>query len=132
MGLSNQFSSSPSPLLRFFWVLLDIIGDKDLTLARCEESSAWLVQTIWETGRAAGHAKQFLERKQSMVDDHIPFLEAGVPAVDIIDFEYGDGEEDNRYWHTKDDTLDKLSADSLKIVGDTVLLSLPKIESQIR
>ena len=109
-----------------------MIGDKDLTLARCEESSAWLVQTIWETGRALGYTKQFLQRTQSMVDDHQPFLEAGIPAVDIIDFEYGEGEEDNSYWHTKDDTLDKLSAESLKIVGDVVLLSLPKIESRIR
>ena len=113
-------------------ILLDMIGDKDLTLARCEESSAWLVQTIWETGQELGFTNQFLNRTQSMVDDHQPFLEAGIPAVDIIDFEYGDGEEDNRYWHSKDDTLDKLSAGSLKIVGDVVLLSLPRIEPKIK
>jgi len=65
-------------------------------------------------------------------DDHMPFLRAGIPAVDVIDFEYGDGREDNRYWHTADDTLDKISPQSLKIVGDVILLSLPKIEAQIR
>ncbi|MGH9844262.1 MAG: M28 family peptidase [Blastocatellia bacterium] len=111
-------------------ILLDMIGDRDLTLARCEESSAWLVQTIWETGRELGHTRQFLNRTQSMVDDHQPFLEAGIPAVDIIDFEYPD--DDNSYWHTKDDTLDKVSAESLKIVGDVILLSLPRIELKIR
>lgn len=113
-------------------ILLDMIGDQDLTLAQCEESSQWLVKTIWETAREAGHAKQFLSRTQSMTDDHEPFLQAGVSAIDIIDFEYGKGDRDNRYWHTKDDTIDKLSPDSLKVVGDVVLLSLPKIEMLIR
>lgn len=113
-------------------ILLDMIGDKDLTLAKCEESSQRLVNAIWETAREAGHAKQFLSRTQAMTDDHEPFLEAGVLAVDIIDFEYGEGDRDNRYWHSKDDTIEKLSPDSLKIVGDVVLLSLPKIELLIR
>src|SRR5262249_2547631 len=113
-------------------ILLDMIGDKDLTLARCSESSAWLVQTIWETARQAGYSSHFLDREQTMSDDHQPFLEAGIPAVDIIDFEYGTGDEDNSYWHTKEDTIDKLSTESMKIVGDVVLLSLPKIEMQIR
>ncbi len=113
-------------------ILLDMIGDRDLTLARCEESSAWLVDAIWETAREAGHDNHFLDRTQSMVDDHIAFLEAGIPAVDLIDFEYGSEPEDNDFWHTKNDTLDKISARSLKIVGDVVLLSLPRIEAQIR
>ncbi|MDX2031098.1 MAG: M28 family peptidase [Blastocatellia bacterium] len=113
-------------------ILLDMIGDRDLTLAQCEESSPWLVETIWETAREAGHAAQFQDRTQSMVDDHIAFLEAGIPAVDLIDFEYGDEPEANNFWHTRDDTLDKISPQSLKIVGDVVLLSLPRIEAQIR
>jgi Zn-dependent M28 family amino/carboxypeptidase len=62
----------------------------------------------------------------------MPFLRAGVPAVDIIDFEYGSSHGENDYWHTKEDTLDKISPRSLKIVGDVILLSLPKIEAQIR
>jgi Zn-dependent M28 family amino/carboxypeptidase len=65
-------------------------------------------------------------------DDHMPFLRAGIPAVDVIDFEYGDGNQDNSYWHTAEDTIDKISAQSLKIVGDVILLSLPKVEAQIR
>ncbi|MFN0083830.1 MAG: M28 family peptidase [Blastocatellia bacterium] len=113
-------------------ILLDMIGDRDLTLAQCEESSPWLVETLWETAREAGHARHFLDRTQSMVDDHIAFLKAGIPAVDLIDFEFGDEPEENNFWHTKDDTLDKISPQSLKIVGDVVLLSLPRIEAQLR
>jgi hypothetical protein len=113
-------------------ILLDMIGDKDLTIPREETSSRWLVEAIWSTARELGYTKQFPNRGSSIEDDHVPFLKAGVPAVDLIDFEYGEGAQDNRYWHTPDDTLDKISARSLKIVGDVVLLSLPRIEAQIR
>src|SRR5215510_8635399 len=114
-------------------ILLDMIGDKDLTIPREEGSSQWLVEAIWGTAQRLGYGKEFPNRPFSVGDDdHMPFLRAGVPAVDIIDFEYGGAPEENEYWHTKEDTLDKVSARSLKIVGDVVLLSLPKIESQIR
>jgi len=114
-------------------ILLDMIGDKDLTIPREEGSSQWLVEAIWGTAQQLGHAKEFPGRPFSVGDDdHMPFLRAGVPAVDIIDFEYGSSPEGNDYWHTKEDTLDKISARSLKIVGDVVLLSLPKIEAQVR
>lgn len=112
------------------FILLDMIGDKDLQIPREENSSGWLVQAIWEAAGELGYRKHFPTRASYVEDDHSRFLEAGVPAVDLIDFEYGGA--DNRYWHTKEDTLDKLSAQSLKIVGDVVLASLPKIEIQIR
>jgi hypothetical protein len=113
-------------------ILLDMIGDKDLTVPREEGSSRWLVEAIWGTAQQLGHTKEFPNRPSSVGDDdHMPFLRAGVPAVDIIDFEYGDAPGENNYWHTKEDTLDKISARSLKIIGDVVLLSLPKIEAQI-
>lgn len=111
-------------------ILLDMIGDQDLQIPREENSSGWLVETIWSTARQSGLAKYFPNRNQGITDDHIHFLQAGIPAVDLIDFDYGSG--DNTYWHTKEDTLDKINAQSLKIVGDVVLLSLPKIEAQIR
>jgi Zn-dependent M28 family amino/carboxypeptidase len=111
-------------------ILLDMVGDKDLEIPREENSSSWLVEAIWGKARQSGYGKNFTNRSHSITDDHIHFLEAGVPAVNLIDFEYGD--EDNSYWHTKEDTLDKINAQSLKIVGDTVLLSLPSIEAQIR
>jgi Zn-dependent M28 family amino/carboxypeptidase len=114
-------------------ILLDMIGDRDLTIPREQTSSAWLVETIWGTANEAGYEKEFPHRGFAVGDDdYMAFLRVGVPAVDVIDFEYGDGPEDNRYWHTKDDTLDKVSANSLKTVGDIILLSLPKIEAQIQ
>jgi glutaminyl-peptide cyclotransferase len=114
-------------------ILLDMIGDRDLTIPEEEGSSQWLVEAIWGTARQIGHAKEFPDRPFSIGDDdHMPFLRAGVPAVDIIDFEYGSSHGENDYWHTKEDTLDKISPRSLKIVGDVILLSLPKIEAQIR
>src|SRR6266498_2100849 len=114
-------------------ILLDMIGDRDLTVPREEGSSQWLVEAIWGTSRQLGHAKEFPDRPFAVGDDdHMPFLRAGVPAVDVIDLEYGSSPEDNDYWHTKEDTLDKISPRSLKIVGDVILLSLPKIEAQIR
>jgi len=114
-------------------ILLDMIGDRDLTVPREEGSSQWLVEAIWGTAGQIGHVKEFPDRPFSVGDDdHMPFLRAGVPAVDIIDFEYGSSPKDNDYWHTKEDTLDKISPRSLKIIGDVTLLSLPKIEAQIR
>jgi Zn-dependent M28 family amino/carboxypeptidase len=114
-------------------ILLDMIGDRDLTIPREDSSSQWLVKEIWATARELGYAKEFPDRPFSVGDDdHMPFLRAGVHAVDIIDLEYGSSPEENDYWHTKEDTLDKISQRSLKIVGDVTLLSLPRIEAQIR
>lgn len=114
-------------------ILLDMVGDKDLSIPREETSSAWLVNAIWGTAQELGYRKEFPSRPFTIGDDdHMPFLREGIPAVDVIDFEYGKGEEDNSYWHTAEDTLDKISPKSLKIVGDVILLSLPRIEAQIR
>jgi len=114
-------------------ILLDMIGDKDLTIPREDGSSKWLVDAIWGTAQDIGYAKEFPDRHFTVGDDdYMPFLRAGISAVDIIDLEYGSSPEDNSYWHTAEDTLDKISPRSLKIVGDVVLLSLPKVEAQIR
>jgi hypothetical protein len=106
-------------------VLLDMVGDRDLVIPREENSTGWLVDTIWETARDLGYQRHFPEESHWMSDDHLPFLEAGIPAVDLIDFDYGDGE--TSYWHTREDTLDKIDARSLQIVGEVVLQSLPQI-----
>src|SRR5262249_14791661 len=103
-------------------ILLDMIGDTNLVITLEESSSSWLVDAIWTTAREAGYAKHFPNRGQAITDDHVNFLQAGIPAVDLIDFEYGNN-GDNSYWHSKEDTLDKISAQSLKVVGDVVLLS---------
>ena len=105
-------------------VLLDMIGDKDLAIPRELNSTRELVDVIWQTAGSLGYAKHFPSTSHAIEDDHGPFLEAGIPAVDLIDFEYG---PHNDYWHTPSDTLDKVSAESLKVVGDVVIASVPRI-----
>ena len=95
-------------------VVLDMIGDADLNIYKERNSDKNLTEQIWSTAADLGYARQFIpEYKYSMLDDHTPFLKKGIPAVDIIDFDYP-------YWHTVDDTADKVSAKSLQEVGDTM------------
>jgi glutaminyl-peptide cyclotransferase len=103
-------------------ILLDMMGYKNLELGRDTTSTRWLQDIIWKTGRELGYTKVFLDREEGVGgDDHEPFLAAGVAAVDIIQL------TSYPHWHRADDTIDKVSAQSLKIVGETVLASLPKI-----
>ena len=105
-------------------VLFDMIGDKDLDIKREGESTPWMVDAIWKTAHSMGYQKYFLNSEQYISDDHLPFRDAGVPVVDLIDFNYGPS---HSYWHTNLDTLDKISGESIKIVGDSVIRSLPEI-----
>ena len=102
-------------------IILDMIGDKELTIYKEYNSDQVLMDQIWEQADLLGYGSVFLdEYKYSILDDHTPFIEAGIPAVDIIDFDYP-------YWHTTADTADKVSPESLEIVGETIyswLLSL--------
>lgn len=96
-------------------VILDMVGDAALNIPQEKNSDAQLVQQIWQTAAELGYQQVFLpEFGPGILDDHTPFLQAGVPALDIIDYDYP-------YWHTSQDTLDKVSAQSLQIVGETVL-----------
>jgi len=105
-------------------ILLDMIGDRGLNLRRDTNSTPWLTDIIWATAKRLGHGAHFLDEPFPVEDDHIPFLRAGVPAVDLIDLDYAD-------WHQAGDTLDKVSARSLQIVGDVVLAALPEIEARL-
>jgi glutaminyl-peptide cyclotransferase len=105
-------------------ILVDMIGDKELNISQEAGSSPWLNEIVWQTARKIGYGKHFINREQSISDDHVPFREAGIPVIDIIDFEYG---EENSYWHTNADALDKISGESMKVVGDTVIRALPEI-----
>jgi len=96
-------------------VIIDMIGDADLNIYLERNSNIAIRTEIWDTAASLGYGDIFInQEKYSMEDDHTPFLEAGIPAVDIIDFDYP-------YWHTTQDTPDKVSAESLKTVGDTLL-----------
>jgi glutaminyl-peptide cyclotransferase len=97
-------------------VIVDMIGDADLQIYMETNSDPALRAEIWQAAADLGYGHVFIPRsKYSMLDDHTPFLEAGLPAVDIIDFDYP-------YWHTVADTADKVSAESLQIVGETLQL----------
>ena len=103
------------------FVLLDMIGDKNLNIRRESNSTPWLTDAVWAAAAKLGHTRTFLAQATPIEDDHLPFLKAGVPSVDIIDLDYP-------AWHTADDTLQNVSAQSLQIVGDVVLAALPEIE----
>lgn len=105
-------------------ILLDMIGDRDLLIRRDANSTPWLVDLVWSAAARIGHSATFSNQLTTIEDDHIPFLRAGVPAVDIIDLE-------NPTWHTPQDTLDYVSERSLQIVGDVVLAALPDIERRL-
>jgi glutaminyl-peptide cyclotransferase len=95
-------------------VIVDMIGDADLNIYKEYNSNPELTDEIWNTAKSLGYESKFIpEYKHDMLDDHTPFLEAGFPAIDIIDFDYP-------YWHTIQDTVDKVSAESLEIVGRTI------------
>ena len=95
-------------------IIVDMVGDSDLNIYIERNSDTGLTAAIWAQASTLGYGKYFItEPKYSMIDDHTPFLEAGIPAVDIIDFDYP-------YWHTAADTADKVSAKSLQAVGETL------------
>lgn len=94
-------------------VIVDMVGDADLNLYLEKNSDPTIAREIWDVARQIGFSQFILDYKHSILDDHTPFLEAGIPAVDIIDFDYP-------YYHTTQDTPDKVSAQSLKAVGDTL------------
>ncbi len=96
-------------------VVVDMVGDADLQIYWEQGSDAGLREEIWGQAAALGYADHLIASpRHRMVDDHVPFLLAEIPAVLLIDFDYP-------YWHTSADTLDKISAASLQIVGETLL-----------
>lgn len=110
-------------------VLVDMIGDRNLTIKRDSHSTPWLNDLFWSAAAKLGRT-EFVNETTTIEDDHIPFIEAGIPAIDIIDLEYPD--ESMRYWHTAADTLDKISPASLQVVGDVLLEALKGIEERVR
>jgi Zn-dependent M28 family amino/carboxypeptidase len=100
------------------FILADMLGDRDLDVQRDMNSTPWLEDLIYQAASQYGWQSYFFENKTYDEDDHLPFVHRGVPCADLIDLNYGYG---NSYWHTVEDTMDKLSAKSLTIAGDTIL-----------
>jgi Zn-dependent M28 family amino/carboxypeptidase len=106
----DQLDSYPDAM-----VLVDMIGDSDLNIYKERLSNQDLTNQIWDVAATLGYGDYFIpEIKYTILDDHVPFVQRGVTAIDIIDYDYP-------YWHTTEDTLDKVSAESLNIVGKTLL-----------
>ena len=105
-------------------LLVDMIGDRDLRIRRDLNSTRWLTDAIWSAARTQKLDEVFINDVTEIEDDHLPFLEAGIPSVDIIDLEYD-------AWHTPMDTIEQLSARSLQAVGDVLLAALPGIEARL-
>ena len=103
-------------------VLVDMVGDRDLRIMRESQSTPWLTDAIWAAARRLKRP-EFVDATTPIEDDHLEFLAAGVPAVDVIDLEYP-------AWHTRADTLDQVSSASLQAVGDVLIAALPDIEKR--
>ena len=108
------------------FILEDMIGDADLNIDRIIECTPWLEDLVLDAATRTGYQSHFFARQISAEDDYRPFEDRGVPSVDLIDFEYG---YNNVFWHTTEDTVDKLSPKSLAIVG-TVTLETVRLLNQ--
>jgi glutaminyl-peptide cyclotransferase len=104
---------------------VDMIGDKDLDIVREQNSSPSLNALVWKVAADLHDQAAFQDADGGLDDDHIPFRTRGVNAIDLIDFDYGPG---NSWWHTPQDTMDKLSAHSLQVVGDVVFTTLQRLD----
>src|SRR2546425_1325984 len=113
-------------------VVLDMIGDRDLDIRRDAGSASWLNELLWNTARRLGYGRHFLDETVAIEDDQVPLLQAGIAATLLIDYTYGRTADGRGFWHTPEDTLDKLSSRSLQIVGDVLLGALPEIEAALR
>jgi glutaminyl-peptide cyclotransferase len=107
------------------FLLEDMIGDADLNIDHDKNSTPWLEDMVYQAAKRLGYQSHFFGRMNIVDDDHKPFLERGVPSADLIDFEYG---YNNVFWHTSDDTIDKLSPKSLQIVGEVTLETLRMLD----
>lgn len=104
---------------------VDMIGDSDLGILQEMGSSPGLRKLVWQVAGEIGYGRYFLDVSGYIQDDHAPFATAGVNALDLIDFDFGPG---NSYWHTAQDTVDKLSAHSFQVVGDVLLEVIRRLE----
>ncbi len=109
------------------FLLADMIGDKDLDIERETNSTPWLISLVQQAAKSLGYQHYFFQQSMAVEDDHLPFVERGVPSIDIIDLDYG---PNNSYHHTAQDTMDKISAHSLTIDGDVFMESIRLIDQR--
>jgi Zn-dependent M28 family amino/carboxypeptidase len=108
-------------------ILLDMVGDNDLKFTIPYNSTRSLVQETLNAAHQLGYRDHFTLSRSIITDDHVPFLEIGIPAIDLIDFKYGSEPGLNDHWHTESDNLQNISAESLEITGNVTLQILNRI-----
>jgi Zn-dependent M28 family amino/carboxypeptidase len=108
-------------------LLEDMIGDADLNVDRDQNSTPWLEDLILQAAAERGYQSHFFARTIAVEDDHLPFVERGVPSADLIDLDYG---YDNVFHHTPQDTIDKLSPKSMQIVGEVILETVSRLDQK--
>lgn len=109
------------------FILTDMIGDKSLDIQRETNSTGWLVDLMREAAKKEGVSEHFFQEAEAVEDDHLPFVERGVPSIDMIDIDYGPNDS---YHHTAKDTMDKISARSLQIDGEVILETIRLIDAR--
>jgi Zn-dependent M28 family amino/carboxypeptidase len=109
------------------FILTDMIGDKSLDIQRESQSTGWLVDLVGQAAKKCGDERYFFKREGAIEDDHLPFLERGVPSIDMIDLDYG---PNNSFHHTAQDSMDKISAKSLAIDGDVILETIRLVDQR--
>jgi len=108
-------------------ILVDMIGSPNLKVKRDTNSTRWLTDLVWTTAARLGYENVFVNDTTTVTgDDHLSFTRRGVPACDIIDFDI-----ETTYWHTPQDTLDKVDPRSLAIIGHVLVAALPEIEKKL-
>lgn len=104
---------------------VDMTGDKNLRLMWDTNSAASVRKLVWDVADSLGYSSSFPRQGSAIDDDHMPFINAGVRAVDLIDFD-----SQSTFWHTPQDTLDKLDPSSFGIIGSVVMKSIAELEQQ--
>jgi Zn-dependent M28 family amino/carboxypeptidase len=108
-------------------MVMDMIGDADLDIARNTKGAPWLLDLIHAAAERGGYQSHFYAQQGPIEDDHVPFFDRGVPCADVIDLDYG---YNNVFWHSPQDTMDKLSPKSLEIVGNTILETIHMLDQR--
>jgi glutaminyl-peptide cyclotransferase len=106
-------------------ILVDMVGPTNPIFKRETNSTPWLTDILWSTAARLGYGSVFVNDRADISDDHLPFLKRGVPAADIIDL-------DVPYWHTTEDTLDKVDPRTLAVTGHVLIESLSELEKRVK
>jgi hypothetical protein len=114
--------SGDLPKIKAF-MLADIVGSRLLRFKRELNSTKPLTDMVWATAASLGYSAIFVNEAAAIEDDHLSFLKRGVPSVDVIDLEIP-------YWHTPQDTIDKISSKSLAITGHVFMESVKQLQSK--